>query len=330
MKAPAFWYRSPGLRAGLLTPLGLAFSSGGILRRHLTRPFDPGIPVICIGNLVAGGAGKTPVTLAVVALLQAHGIAAHVLTRGYGGSLPGPVQVAPSLHDSAAVGDEALLLAEAAPTLVARDRAAGARAALAAGAEALVLDDGFQNPALVYRFSVLVVDGTVGFGNGCLIPAGPLRETAQRGLARASAVVMMGEDRTGVTDLATQFGLPVFHARLTPDPAAAKALRGRRVLAFCGIGRPAKFFETLREVGAIPVETRAFADHHRFRPAEIDAMLLRARELDAMPLTTAKDFMRLSESTRAQVQVLPVKVTWSRDDGEAFAARLKKTVTGHV
>jgi tetraacyldisaccharide 4'-kinase len=216
--------------------------------------------------------------------------------------------VVPSHHDAALVGDEALLLAEAAPTWVARDRAAGALAARGAGADALVLDDGFQNPTLRHHLALVVVDGAVGFGNGRVIPAGPLREPVARGLNRASALVILGEDRTGLA--AAGLGLPLIHARLVADPAVAARFRGRRLLAFAGIGRPAKFFETCRELGADLVATVSFPDHHRFRPEEIAELLVRARALGALPVTTTKDAVRLPAAMRSEIRVLPVRVSW--------------------
>jgi len=330
MRTPDFWYRPPGLAARLLEPLGRVYDLGGRLRRHRAKPLLVGVPVLCVGNLVAGGAGKTPVALEIGRMLEAWGIAAHYLTRGYGGRLAGPVRVAMGAHDAGDVGDEALLLAAAAPTWVSRDRAQGALAACAEGAQALVLDDGFQNFALSYRLSVLVVDGTDGFGNGRLIPAGPLREPVEQGLARASALVIMGEDRAGigaqVLTFATETGirLPVFHARLVPDPAAEETLRGERVLAFAGIGRPAKFFETLDLLGARPVETVALPDHHRYRHDEVLQLIERAHVRRAIPVTTAKDHVRLPEATRAAVRVLPVSVSWR--NGAAFSRLLADAV----
>jgi len=330
MRAPRFWYRPAGLSARLLEPASRVWDLCGWLRARRAKPLLVGAPVICVGNLVAGGAGKTPIALALNAMLRDWGIDGHFLTRGYGGALTGPVRVAPGLHDAGDVGDEALLLAQAAPTWVARDRAAGALAACAAGAGALVLDDGFQNHALGYRLSVLVVDGATGFGNGRLIPAGPLREPVERGLARASAIVVMGEDEAGIGSRAQTFAaangghLPVFHARLAPDAAVADFLRGQRVLAFAGIGRPAKFFDTLNHLGAHLAETVALPDHHRFRRDEALTLLERAHALRAIPVTTAKDFVRLPEIARAGVTVLPVTVSWR--NGAAFARLLAAAV----
>ncbi|WP_207461927.1 tetraacyldisaccharide 4'-kinase [Azospirillum sp. SYSU D00513] len=310
MRTPGFWYGTPDTASRLiarsLAPFGALYGLAGRLRMAAATPYRADIPVVCVGNLVAGGAGKTPVALALLEALKARGIAAHALTRGHGGTERGPLRVDPARHGPVEVGDEALLLAAAAPCWVARDRAAGARAAAAQGAPALVMDDGFQNPGLAKDLSLIVVDGAAGFGNGLLIPAGPLREPVAWGLARADAMVVVGEDRTGVAGLAGS--LPVLHARLEPDGAGD--LAGRPVLAFAGIGRPEKFFATLEAAGARIVERAAFADHHPYRAGEIARLLERAGDLGALPVTTAKDAVRLDLEARARVRVLPVRAVW--------------------
>src|SRR5580658_2968727 len=192
--APVFWGEEAGLAADLLAPFGAAWDAAGRLRRALARPYRAPAPVICVGNLVAGGAGKTPVTLALTDWLVANGVAVHIVTRGYGGRNVGPLRVDVPRHDADEVGDEALLLASRAPCWVARDRPAGVAAAIEAGAEAVLLDDGFQNPAAAKTLSLLVVDAGYGFGNGRVMPAGPLRENLSRGLARADMVVLLTAD----------------------------------------------------------------------------------------------------------------------------------------
>lgn len=311
MRAPDFW-SADGAAARLLAPLGIVYDLAGRLRFALARPIACGVPVICVGNLTAGGAGKTPVALALAKRLVSRGRAVHFLTRGYGGRAAGPLRVDPARHDAAEVGDEALLLATVAPTWVARDRVAGARRAVEAGAGILVMDDGFQNPALKKDLSFLVVDGETGFGNGRVMPAGPLRETPARGLSRTGAVVLLGPDRQAIGRLVPDH-LPIVRANLVPA-STAQDLAGRRVLAFAGIGRPEKFFVTLEELGAELVETRAFADHHRFRPDELDAALARAETLKAIVVTTEKDATRLPAAYREKVTVLPVEVAWQQPD----------------
>jgi tetraacyldisaccharide 4'-kinase len=322
MKAPAFWYAPAGLAARLLSPAGSLFAALGRVRIASSRPVHPGVPVICIGNLVAGGAGKTPIALAVADVLPSRRV--YFLTRGYGGREQGPLKVDPARHASADVGDEALLLAASRPTWVARDRIAGATAAVAAGAEAIIMDDGFQNPHLAKDLSILVVDGGAGFGNGHVIPAGPLREPVDAGLARADAVVVLGRDDSGVASLVNG-RLPLLSARLTPAGNVADALRGRRIVAFAGIGRPAKFFATLEDLGAELVGRLAFADHHPYDPDEIMRLVEYADKLGAVPVTTAKDAVRLPESARAMVHVLPVSVTW--DDPGAIRHLLTPYMT---
>jgi tetraacyldisaccharide 4'-kinase len=308
MRAPKFWERDGSPLGILLQPAAAAYTLAGRWRRAVARPWRAPVPVLCVGALTVGGAGKTPTALALAAALEARGVALHFLTRGYGGTAAGPLQVDPSAHDAALVGDEALLLGQAAPCWLSGDRVAGARAAIATGAEAIVMDDGFQNPSLTKDLSLLVIDGGHGLGNGRVLPAGPLREPIADGLARAGAVVLIGADDTGV---AARLGrCPVLRAKLVPSPDAAAELGGQRVLAFAGIGRPTKFFATLRSLGAELAEQRAFPDHHRYTAAGIDSLLRRAEQLKAIPVTTAKDAMRLPKEARAAVRVLPVQLQW--------------------
>jgi tetraacyldisaccharide 4'-kinase len=306
VKAPGFWYDG-GPASLALAPLGGLWAMGASLRGTFGTPAHAPLPVICIGNIVVGGAGKTPVAMSLAHRL--HG--AQFLSRGHGGNQIGPVQVDLQHHDHTHVGDEPLLLARIAPCWVARDRAAGARAAAQDGATCVIMDDGYQDPSLAKDVSLLVVDGHVGFGSGRCIPAGPLREPIARGLARAQAVVLLGEDRVGVTK---HFGaVPLLHAALEPETEAG-ALKGHRVLAFAGIGRPAKFFETLEKLGATLVETRAFPDHHPYTPAEIGHLINAADSHAAALMTTTKDYVRVPAHQRERVIVLRVAVAWE-DEG---------------
>ncbi len=322
MRPPAFWYGPrDSVPARLLRPFGAV--TGIITARRLARPgFRAPVPVICCGNVSLGGAGKTIVARDIAQRLRAQGRGAHVLLRGYGGTARGPRRVQPG-DDSALVGDEALLLAEVAPTWVGADRAASARAAIAEGAEVLVLDDGLQNPTLCKDVSLLVIDGGSGFGNGRLFPAGPLRESVAEGTARCHAAVLIGPDSGGVA--AALAGLPVLRARLVPGPEVA-ALAGRPVLAFAGIGRPGKFFATLAEAGARLVETKSFPDHHPYGVAEIHHLLDRATRLDAVPVTTAKDAVRVPRAMRGRVTVARVSLAW--EDLGLLARILKERVGG--
>ena len=287
----------------------------------MRSPAPAPAPAVCIGNLVAGGAGKTPAAIAVARRLRARGRTPHLLTRGYGGRARGPLRVDPARHDARTVGDEALLLARAAPAWVARCRAEAAAAARAAGADALVLDDGFQSRELETDMALVVVDGGYGFGNGRLLPAGPLRERVGRGLARADAVVLVGEDRTGVRRRLPA-GLPVLSARLAPG-RGREAVAGKRVVAFAGIGRPGKFFETLEALGCAVAAAHEFADHRRYREHEILALADKAAALDAILVTTAKDAARIPQPLRALPAVLEVTLEWT-DAGAALDGLLDR------
>jgi tetraacyldisaccharide 4'-kinase len=309
VRAPEFWTRN-GLVPTLLEPIATLYGAVGATRAMLTTPFRATVPVLCVGNLVAGGTGKTPVVLSLAQLLRARGYRPHIVLRGYGGRLAGPVRIEPQ-HGAADVGDEALLLARAAPCWVARDRVAGVKAASEAGADLVLLDDGFQNPTLTKDLSFIVVDGTYGFGNRRLIPAGPLREPIQRGLGRADAVILIGSDESGVA-VAIGGRLPVLRASL--EPRGGEALIGRKVLAFAGIGRPAKFYATLERLGADIVAHRDFADHHPYSDAELGALLAAAHARGATLVTTSKDWVRLPEPSRAGIAVLDVVVAWQEPE----------------
>jgi tetraacyldisaccharide 4'-kinase len=304
-----------GLGGLALSPLGWLYGGAVVARRALARPVKADVPVLCVGNLVLGGAGKTPVAIDLGRRLAARGKAVHFLTRGYGGTASGPLRVDETVHSAAEVGDEALLLARHGPTWMSADRPAGARAAVEAGAEVIVMDDGFQNPSLAKDLSLVVIDGAVGLGNGAVFPAGPLREPASRGLARAQAVVVVGDGWTP-----PPLSVPLLRARIRPDAQVAAHLRGKRVLAFAGIGRPEKFYATLSELGCDVVESRSFDDHHPFSADEIDGLLATARTAGAVPVTTEKDFVRLPEGARDKVSVLPIEVAW--DDETAPEAVL--------
>jgi len=295
MRPPEFWYGDEGsVWPGLLSPLASLYGAASRLNnRFITAQFAP-LPVVCIGNLVAGGAGKTPVALAVAQQLQSVGRNPHFISRGFGGSLDGVCVEAG--HGAAEVGDEPLLLAQTAPTWVGADRYAMALKAAAANADLVILDDGYQNPELVKDVSIVVVDGATGFGNGRLLPAGPLRELPAEGLARAHAAVILGEDEVDANAAIAgegPGGLPVFAAHLAVATSDAERLAGRRVLAFAGIARPKKFFDTLAAMGAEIAASLAFDDHHPYTSSEISNILKRAKSLDAVAITTEKDLMRL-------------------------------------
>lgn len=300
---PRFWH-SDAWPARLLSPLGTVVAH--LTARRLAQPgWRAPVPVICCGNATVGGAGKTTVALDLATRLQGRGIAVHILSRGYGGRLKGPVRVEP-VHTAGMVGDEPMLLAQVAPTWIGADRAASARAAVAAGAEALLMDDGLQNPGLVQDAGLLVIDGATGFGNGRVMPAGPLREPAAAAAARCRAAIMIGMDQRRAR-AALPASLPVLHAWLAPD----QALHGQRVVAFAGIARPAKFHATLLQAGATLAATIDFPDHHKFSLKDLQAILARARHFDATPVTTPKDAVRLPPLWRAQVKAVGVTLVWA-------------------
>ncbi len=318
MRPPGFWDAGGSVVwPRLLAPLASVVAA--VTARRVARPgWRAPVPVFCVGNASVGGAGKTTVALDLAARLAASGRAPHVLLRGYRGAARGVHRV--TAGDSVAlVGDEAKLLAAVAPTWVGADRVASAQAAVAAGAGALVLDDGLQNPTLAKDVSLLVIDGGAGFGNGRVLPAGPLREPAAAAAMRCAAAVLIGADRRGVAPA----GVPLLRAALVADPTG---WRGVPVLAFAGIGRPEKFFATLEDLGAVLRARIGFADHHAYRPRELAMLLARARALGAVPVTTAKDAVRLSAAMRAETRVLEVALAW--EDPAALTALLAARFAG--
>jgi tetraacyldisaccharide 4'-kinase len=314
--APAFWFRD-GWVARLLSPLSAI--GAAMTARRVARPgWRAPVPVICCGNVTVGGAGKTTVVLDLARRLTERGCAVHVLLRGYGGRSRGTRRV--MAGDSAEdVGDEALLLAAVAPTWTGADRAASARAAVAAGARVLLMDDGLQNPTLRKDVSLLIVDGATGFGNGRVLPAGPLREPVAAGAARCQVAVLIGPE------IPLPPGLPVLRASLVQGPEMA-GLVGKRVLAFAGIAYPDKFFAPLAAAGVDLVSRRAFPDHHPYTARELADLLAEADRLGATPVTTPKDAVRLPEAVRHRVQVVGVGLKW---DDEAALTALLDAAVGH-
>lgn len=330
MRAPAFWWRPrPDWRARLLAPFGWLY--GAITARRMQRPGRSiGIPVICVGNFVAGGAGKTPTAIALAALLAARGESPFVLMRGYGGRLKGPILVDPSRHEARDVGDEALLMAAHARTIVSRDRPAGAALALAQGASVIVMDDGLQNPSLTKNLRFAVVDGGGGAGNGLCLPAGPLRAPLDGQFAATDAVIVIGPGGPGAA-LAAQAGAagrPVLTARLAPEPGVAARLAGQAVIAVSGIGRPEKFSATLRELGAEVAAERHFGDHHAYSRADVAGLAAQAVSNGRTIATTEKDMTKLGplwpEAERGRLVVVPVRLVF--DDAGAIEASLDRAV----
>jgi tetraacyldisaccharide 4'-kinase len=310
MRAPGFWgnpSERPGAWARLLSPLAWAWTR--VTRRRLARPgARVAVPVICVGNLTAGGAGKTPTVVALVQRLAARGVAAHVVSRGHGGRLEGPVRVDPARHRAVDVGDEPLLIAAFATVWVGRDRAAAAGAAVAAGAPAIVMDDSFQNPSIAKDLSIVVVDAGFGFGNGRVMPAGPLREPVADGLARADLVLPVGPGEARARFAGRWPGArPLVEGELVPL-ATGMDWRGLRAVAFAGIGRPEKFFATLREAGVVVVAAHGLDDHQPFDARILSRLEAEAVAARAQLVTTEKDAVRLPAAFRPKVLVLPVRL----------------------
>lgn len=314
MRAPRFWLSDRrGLLAWGLSPLGSLV--GAATARRMARPgTGVGAPVLCVGNFVVGGAGKTPTALALARLLRAAGERPAFLSRGYGGRARAESHRVDLASDGArSVGDEPLLLARAAPCYVGTDRVASARLALEDGASVLVMDDGLQNPALLKTLTAAVVDGEAPFGNGLCLPAGPLRAPVAAQAPYVDAVVVIGGGPDAAATAAQAVaGKPLFTARLQADAIAAATLIGRPVFAFAGIARPEKFFATLRDLGAQVAERQAFPDHWAFSAREIERLLTRATRGGLIPVCTEKDFVRLPADLRAHVRPLPVTLSFDQ------------------
>jgi tetraacyldisaccharide 4'-kinase len=332
MREPAFWHRPSSWKSHLLRPLGALY--GAVVARRLKRAgFDAGIPVFCVGNYHLGGAGKTPTVLALAKILRELGETPVVLSRGYGGRLRGPVIVDPTRHSAADIGDEPLMLSAYLPVAVSRDRVDGVALARSQRASVILMDDGFQNPAIAKDASLIVIDGERGIGNGRVFPAGPLRAPLKPQLALTDALIVIGKGRAGDAVAATLAGrgAQVFSAQFAPDAASLEALVGKRVLAFAGIGDPPRFFRTLKDSGIEVASQRAFADHHPFSDAEIGGLLEDARRDGLTPVTTEKDAARLRGAgglAEAAHEIVPFRITLEFSDAgllrKFLSARLLK------
>lgn len=317
MKPPLFWYQpvQNGLRDKLLAPLGKLYARGTSRRLEKTASYRPKIPVICVGNINVGGTGKTPATIALIQLLLDLGRKPAILSRGYGGKIEGPVKIDPLIHKASDVGDEPLLLAAFAPCIVAKNRAEGAKFAENIDADVLVLDDGFQNPAVAKDLSIVVVDAALGFGNGRVLPAGPLREPLHVGLLRADLVLAIGnsaaQDRFDVA-----WGHAIGVPRISGEIEVLQMgmdFEQLRCLAFAGIGHPEKFFNTLKSQGAELVKTVSLADHQPLSEALMKRLELEAEGLNAQLVTTEKDAVRLPDGFRKKVLTLPVRLKFGNE-----------------
>lgn len=330
MHEPAFWHRPSSWTSRLLMPLGAIYGLVAGLRLR-SEGFDAGIPVLCVGNYHVGGAGKTQTVLTLTRILRDLGETPVVLSRGYRGKLHGPIKVDPERHAAADVGDEPLMLARTVPVVVARDRIDGAALARSQGASVILMDDGFQNPAIAKDVSLIVIDSDRGLGNGSVLPAGPLRAPLRSQLERTDALVVVGAGTAAAAVAAAIAGegKPVLSAHLEPDAASVAALGGKRVLAFAGIGDPGRFFRTLRTSRVEVVQERGFADHHRFSQSEIETLIAEAKR-DALTLvTTEKDMARLRTAQGLPdwaKAVVPFAVTLEFDDG----ALLRKFVADRL
>jgi tetraacyldisaccharide 4'-kinase len=330
MREPAFWWRKPGLASGLLAPAGAYY--GAIAARRMAQTgARADVPVVCVGNFTLGGAGKTPTAIMFARMLHDAGERVFCLSRGYGGNLAGPKRIDAQADAAAQVGDEALLLAQVAPTVVARDRVAGAQAARAAGASVIIMDDGLQNPSLAKDCTVAVIDARRGIGNGRVFPAGPLRAPLAAQLARTDALLVVGDGEAAQVVISAAPQLPVFHARLVPDAAATASLHGRNVLAFAGIGDPDKFFATASAAGIAVTERRAFADHHRFSAEEAARLVVQAEHGGMALLTTEKDRARMTgdpalAALADKAHVLPVMMVVTEADAlrKLLLSRLRR------
>jgi tetraacyldisaccharide 4'-kinase len=325
MHAPEFWWRDrPGPVAQLLRPLGSLYGRISVARMA-SAPTLPTIPILCVGNFVVGGAGKTPTAMALAQLLKSRGETVFFLSRGHGGDQRAkPLLVDPHQHSARAVGDEPLLLARLAPTIVSRDRLAGAVFAARLGASLIIMDDGMQNPTIAKHCVLAVVDGRTGIGNGLCFPAGPLRAPIEAQIHWAHAIILIGDIAAGrsIVSLAQTLAKPVLKARLVADPRTAAELDGQRIIAFAGIARPEKFFETLERSGAIVVGQCAFSDHHRFTAADCDELRSQAKRQRAILVTTEKDWVRLPAGFPARA--LPVALVFA--DERQVARLLAETL----
>lgn len=325
-EAPPFWWERPDWRAWALWPLSAAYGFAASTRMKIARREKVPAAVLCIGNLTVGGEGKTPLAIALAAEAGRQKIRAGFLTRGYGGTLIAPHLV--TLTDTArAVGDEPLLLARHAPTVVARNRAAGARRLIQEGCELIIMDDGFQSARVHMDYALIVVDAARGLGNGHVIPAGPLRAPVTDQMRHADGVVAMGEGPGAdiVVRSASRAGRPVFHARLQARDASL--LKGARVLAFAGIGNPQKFYDTLRKLGVEVAETRSFPDHYPFGEEDIAELKSEAAAKGLSVVTTEKDMVRLVDGPEAlrefarSVLVLPVEAVFEQQSAPTAIIR---------
>lgn len=318
MRTPRFWYNPKySILSLLLAPFSWVYRCVDKIIQNHTKPWQAPIPVICVGNIVAGGQGKTPTALSICEALKLRNKSVHFISRGYGGTLRGPLLVDSNVNTSSEVGDEPLLLSEVAPTWICANRKAGIKLAHKMGADIIVMDDGYQNQSVKKDLSIVVIDGETGFGNGQIIPAGPLRESIFSGLKRANAVVIIGEDHLNLAaDLSNTLSLTskepvnIFAAKLIPA-VKSRSLLNKKVFAFAGIGRPEKFFTMLINEGYKVTGKQDFPDHHQFTKAEISKLLHLAQIKNSKLITTSKDYVRLTAAQQKDIIMLPITLKWN-------------------
>tara|TARA_Y100001970_G_scaffold293928_1_gene444731 strand:+ start:21023 stop:22006 length:984 start_codon:yes stop_codon:yes gene_type:complete len=310
MKAPRFWSnRKNWIIPAALSPLAMIYRLSIFVNRLNSKNITCSIPIVCAGNIVTGGAGKTPTAIAIAKLLADMGQTPHFLSRGYRGKISGPTLVDREIHDSSMVGDEALLLAKIAPTWISCDREKGASAATNAGASIIIMDDGHQNHDIIKDLSIIVIDGGFGFGNSRLIPSGPLRESLKSGIIRADAVVIIGQDKYATKEKIKNYSLPIIDADIFPV-AKDTNIETKSVIAFAGIGRPEKFFDTLDFIGCEIIKKYTFSDHYNYKPKEIDRLASEAEKYSATLVTTEKDWIRIEKNKQNLVMPIPIELKW--------------------
>lgn len=316
MKAPAFWYKPKGILSTLFLPFGWLYGIGGKLLGTSKKVQRFPIPIISIGNIVCGGAGKTPTAIALAQLLQQRGHEVHFVTRGYGGSQRGPVEVDLTNHSSLDVGDEPLLLARHAPTWVAKERASGVQKAVEKGAQLIILDDGHQTRGLYKDVSFIVLDISQGFGNGCIIPAGPLRESLSSGLKRTDALIGIGQGEISASK-------PLFKAKSIPQPLV---LPSNRVVAFCGLGFPQKFYKMLEDLETDLVATHSFPDHYIYKQEDLVRLQKMAKIHNGILVTTRKDALKIPRAWQTSLYILDIDIEFENPEGIYYLI-LEKALT---
>lgn len=304
MKTPSFWYQPYGVFSALLWPISWVYEKSEKALRAFKKPQRFPIPIISVGNIVCGGAGKTPIAISLASLLQKKGIKVHFLTRGYGSNEKGPLEVNALHHTSLDVGDEPLLLSHHAPTWIAKKRPLGVLKIIERGADVIILDDGHQTTSLYKDLSFVVIDQLQKFGNKCVIPAGPLRENLREGLNRADALISIGDENISSSQ-------PLFRARVLSETLS---LPTQRAVAFCGLGFPQKFYKTLTNLGIELIAQETFPDHYRYKETDLIRLHQLAKDQQAVLITTRKDFVRIPPSWQKNLHVLDIKIQFEDEE----------------